>query len=273
MAQILSILIPSSLTIESSDWKIKTYKIGQIARAASIFKVNQIIIYKDKEFDDSKFIDIVLRYLETPQYLRKKLFPLSENLKYVGVVPPLRTVHHPLNSKPSKLSIGEFREGVVDKIENGDVRADIGVGISAKLNSKEKLSEFKRITTKVTSKNPLEVELAKKEDISYYFGYDTKIFNSLGEALKIFEPDAVIFTSKYGERFDNEAFLLKNKDCVAFVFGSPHRGIDSILKDEGLKTGDFSGMVFNTIFDQGTETVRTEEAVFATLAIYNAFVK
>ena len=96
----LSILIPSSLTSESKDPRIKTYKVGQIARLASIFRVDKIIIYKDPEYDDSKFIDLVLRYAETPQYLRKQLFPLRDELKYVGVIPPLRTPHHPLQPPP-----------------------------------------------------------------------------------------------------------------------------------------------------------------------------
>jgi hypothetical protein len=34
----LTILIPSSLTAETRDRRIKTYKVGQIARAASVFR-------------------------------------------------------------------------------------------------------------------------------------------------------------------------------------------------------------------------------------------
>ncbi|MFQ6119794.1 MAG: putative RNA uridine N3 methyltransferase, partial [Methanosarcinales archaeon] len=48
----LFILIPSSLTIESQDLKIKTYKVAQIARAVSVFRVDKIIIYKDKDYND-----------------------------------------------------------------------------------------------------------------------------------------------------------------------------------------------------------------------------
>lgn len=269
MPKTLCLLIPSSLTIESSDQRIKTYKIGQIARAASIFRVNHIFIYKDKAFDDSKFIDAVLRYLETPQYLRKKLFPLNEDLRNVGVVPPLRTAHHPLNSKSSKLSLGELREGIMIEKRNKTILVDIGVEIPARLNSKEKLTKFRRITTKITSKDPLEVELVNPDNISEWWGYSTKIVGSLAKTLKVFESGVVVFTSKNGEVFKGGA-VLKNEERVTFVFGSPRRGVESILKDEGLSTGDFSGCVVNTIPDQGTETVRTEEAIFATLAVYNA---
>ncbi len=269
MPKTLCLLIPSSLTIESSDRRIKTYKIGQIARAASIFRVNHIFIYKDKAFDDSKFIDTVLRYLETPQYLRKKLFPLNEDLRNVGVVPPLRTAHHPLNSKSSKLSLEELREGIMIEKRNKTILVDIGVEMPARLISKEKLTKFRRITTKIISKDPLEVELINRDDISCWWGYNTKIVGSLAKTLKVVESGTVVFTSKHGEDFKGGA-VLNNEDCVTFVFGSPRRGVESILKDEGLSSGDFSGCVVNTIPDQGTETVRTEEAIFATLAIYNA---
>ncbi|MFQ6062565.1 MAG: putative RNA uridine N3 methyltransferase [Methanosarcinales archaeon] len=88
----LFILIPSSLTLESKDLKIKTYKVAQIARAASVFRVDKIIIYKDKDYNDSKFISTILKYAETPQYLRKRLFALKKDLKYAGIILPLRTI-------------------------------------------------------------------------------------------------------------------------------------------------------------------------------------
>ena len=51
------------------NMKTKLGKIFQIARAAGIFQVNNIIIYKDgREFEnDSKLLSTILRFLETPQ--------------------------------------------------------------------------------------------------------------------------------------------------------------------------------------------------------------
>jgi len=49
----LAIIIPSSLTSESKDQRMKTYNVGQIAMAASIFRLDRIIIYRDPEYDDS----------------------------------------------------------------------------------------------------------------------------------------------------------------------------------------------------------------------------
>jgi hypothetical protein len=61
--------------MESADMRIRTLKVGTIARAAAVFRVDRIVIYRDREFDDSRFISRVLQYAETPQYLRKRLFP------------------------------------------------------------------------------------------------------------------------------------------------------------------------------------------------------
>ena len=61
-----AILIPSSLTMESRDTRVNTLKVGQIARAAAVFRVSRIVIYRDQEYNDSQFISMILRYMETP---------------------------------------------------------------------------------------------------------------------------------------------------------------------------------------------------------------
>ncbi|MGZ4892149.1 MAG: putative RNA uridine N3 methyltransferase, partial [Halobacteriota archaeon] len=69
----IQLAVPSSLTIETADHKIKTYKVGQVARAAAIFGVQRVTIYRDAAYDDSRFIASILQYMEAPQYLRKLL--------------------------------------------------------------------------------------------------------------------------------------------------------------------------------------------------------
>ena len=65
--------------------------LSQLARIASIHMVDEIVIVKDhsfshrnKEFSSIGSLTKILQYLETPQYLRKALFPISSDLKYVG---------------------------------------------------------------------------------------------------------------------------------------------------------------------------------------------
>jgi hypothetical protein len=254
----LRILIPSSLTMESKDWKIKTYKVGQIARIASIFRVDEILIYKDREWDESDFISVILRYAETPQYLRKTLFPLSKELRYVGTIPPLRTEHHPL---PGEIKIGEIRDGIFD----GE-KVDIGAKNFAKMKMKmrKKVKKGRRMSFRVLSIHPLMVEPAEPEG---YRGYKVKICGSLGSTLKKLDS-TIIFTSRYGESITKKMEDIRRKN-VTFVFGSPTRGVREILEDEGLSPENFSPLIINMVPEQGTATVRVEEALIATLSIYN----
>lgn len=262
----LAIIIPSSLTSESKDQRIKTYKVGQIARAASIFRVDRIIIYRDPEYDDSKFIDLVLRYAETPQYLRKHLFPLMDELKYAGVIPPLRTPHHPLRSSPE---VGEYREGVVVGSDEG-AWVDIGTEGPVPLRADRTVRKGERVTVRIFSRRPLQVELWDRRQIPQYWGYQTEIAGTLGKTLKA-QP-LVIAASRKGNIVDVQLLTKLQKALqkgVSVVFGSPTRGIDDILREEGCTLSDLVDYVINTIPNQGTATVRTEEAVFATLSILN----
>jgi predicted SPOUT superfamily RNA methylase MTH1 len=58
-------------------------------------------------------------------------------------------------------------------------------------------------------------------------------------------------------------------DRVLVGFGAPSRGLHEIVEDEHLKLNDLADFVVNTVPNQGTVTVRTEEALLATLAILN----
>jgi len=81
----LSIFIPASITAESKDLRIKTYKVGLIGRSAAIFKADKIVVYNDiSDGKEVKFISDVLTYMNTPQYLRKKVFPITRELKKRG---------------------------------------------------------------------------------------------------------------------------------------------------------------------------------------------
>ena len=53
------------------------------------------------------------------------------------------------------------------------------------------------------------------------------------------------------------------------VFGSPSEGVPEILAKEGTDLGRMVDFNLNMIANQGVETVRTEEAVFATMSILN----
>ena len=113
----LAIAIPASVISDTPHLREKTSKIGLIGRAAAIFRVDEIIVYPDNpkanQVRDLDFISLLLNYLETPQYLRKRLFKLEPSLQFAGILPPLRTPHHPVSGKTRDLKVGEYREGLV----------------------------------------------------------------------------------------------------------------------------------------------------------------
>src|SRR4030065_989652 len=137
----LAIAIPVSVISDTPHLREKTSKIGLIGRAAAIFRVDEIIVYPDcRKVDqrrDLDFMALLLNYLETPQYLRKQLFKLEPDLEYAGILPPLRTPHHPLSGKTKHLKVGEYREGVVLSEVKEGLLVDIGVQQPALLRQKQ----------------------------------------------------------------------------------------------------------------------------------------
>ena len=266
-----AILIPSSLTMESRDSRVNTLKVGQIARAAAVFRMNRIVIYRDPEHDDSRFIAMVLRYMETPQYLRKLLIPRREELRHVGTLPPLRTQHHPIDSRSESLKIGEFRVGaVVESVGSDDgVWVEIGINRPIPLRTKEKIPVGQRLNVRIFSHNPLAAEPVDQKEIPHYWGYETEVADSLEDYLASKDDPLVVLTSRNGKAITPE-ILSKlgqsgQKRDLAVVFGSPARGVDAFLSKEAMDRYE----MINTIPHQGTHTVRVEEAVFATLALLN----
>ncbi|KAK0534303.1 hypothetical protein OC835_002724 [Tilletia horrida] len=63
---------------------------------------------KGAGFDPNAFLARILQYLETPQYLRKPLFPMHRDLRLAGLLPPLDCPHH-LRFQDR----APFREGVI----------------------------------------------------------------------------------------------------------------------------------------------------------------
>ena len=88
----LSIAIPDSSLSDEKTLENKTRKIASIARSCGIFKVNEIIVYRDGKVNenDSKLFITILKYLETPQYFRRHIFQKTNLLKFAGVLPPLK---------------------------------------------------------------------------------------------------------------------------------------------------------------------------------------
>jgi predicted SPOUT superfamily RNA methylase MTH1 len=274
----LSVAIPASLVSDIPHLREKTSKIGFVGRALAIFRVDEVIIFPDaaaqNQVRDAELVAKILSYLETPQYLRRLLFKIEPELRYGGVLPPLRTLHHPLRNREKDLVIGEYREGVVVSRNGNRILVEIGVERPA-LILNEDLPINTRVTVKImeTGKN-LKAQLMRFGDVPLYWGYEVTVSNKpLGCMLRDTGFDLVLAASRLGEPFMKVADEIRMKwnmsRHVLVAFGAPAKGLHEIVKQEKLNLADLVDFIVNTVPNQATETVRTEEALYATLAALN----
>lgn len=275
----IAIAIPSAVISDTPHLREKTSKIGLIGRAAAVFRVDEIIVYpetseKSKQKNEADLICLLLSYLETPQYLRKRLFKIDPRLQYAGILPPLRTPNHPLNRKSKKLRVGEYREGVAISMTKEGTLVDIGVEHPALLRENQ-WALGKRLSLQIISTDErIEVQVVNKHDIPNYWGYEIKLEkSSFGKLVKNGSFDLIIATSKIGVKFmqikEKIGERWRKADYKLVAFGAPSRGLHEIVEDEGLSLNDVADFVVNLVPEQGTITVRTEEALLASLAILN----
>jgi len=275
----LAIAIPVSVISDIPHIREKTLEIGLIGRAAAIFRVNEIIVFSDNagapnQKRDRGMIAALLAYMETPQYLRKRLFKLKPELKYAGILPPLRTPHHPLERRAEKLKNGEHREGVTIAVNQKGSLVDIGVE-HALLIPDKKLPLNKRVTVTIIQVGKHQrLTLANREEVKDYWGYIvTTSKDSFGQTTKSRKYDLVIATSKIGVPLQQITVELSERwqkaRNILVAFGSPSRGLQEIVAQENISLDKLADYTINTITNQGTETVRTEEAIYASLALLN----
>lgn len=254
------VAIPSSFTADEKNLLLRTYKIGMIARACATFSITDIGIYFDPDplFDThglGRFIVKVLKYINTPPYLRKVAFGIDTSLKYVGVVEPLKTPHH-LDKEYSV----DYRYVHVEKREGKELIVTDGrTRYRVKIN--DKFKEGERIIVIDAKKK----EIVDKKDIPIYFGYDTFYFSAgLVNLLKRLKEREflIIGTSRFGENVSKVKIPKRKK--IAIIFGSPFRGLKEIVGKKGMQYFDY---YLNFVPNQTVKTIRTEEAIFYVLSI------
>ncbi len=280
MPRKLSIAIPASLVSDIPHLREKTSKVGLIGRAAAIFRVDEIIVYLDEpqvdQTVDRDLISTLLSYMETPQYLRRSLFRFRRELRFAGVLPPLRTSHHPLTRHAEGLRVGEYREGVAESRSSDGILVNVGVERPV-LVPDSHIGVGRRVTVRIAKVGKqLEARLARREDIEAYWGYIVKpVDHAFGSLLRSGDFDLVVATSKRGAQFAVVAERIveawRSSYRILVGFGSPSRGLHEIVEEEGLRLEEVAGLVVNTVPNQGTETVRTEEAVIVSLAVLNSW--
>ena len=275
----LEIAIPSNILEDCQSLSAKSQKLSLIARSASIFQINKIYIYKVKRRDDSRFISLLLNYLVTPQYLRKKLFPISNALKFAGALQPLKIPSHLVSKDLSSFTNLQPRQGLIlnyNQKTNSSI-IDLGLNKLGVLNGKFLIGDI--VTVIPSTSRPNKFISVKQSKPNKYWGYKVNIINSFSVLSENKNFDLKIITTKSGKNIQHihdslfDYIPKKTRMKILIIFGSPNSGVLEIIKNENILVNfnDFS--LINLFPDQGVETVRSEEAILGTLSIINMMLK
>jgi len=234
-----------------------------LARALAIFRVEEVLIYKEGGVP-CKYLEKILTALEVPQYLRRYLVPLEETYRYLGLAPPLAVPSHQLRHEDLP-----FREGVVVRASRGV--AEVDAGLDNLVVVEGSFSAGDRVTLKREGSRWV---IADRDSLGVYWGYRVRSYGSLGEVLARSKGRyLIVFTSRRGEPLQRVADSLKRDAEAAggllLVYGTWDKGLQEIAEEEGLDLSAFSPYLVNVAVNQGTRTIRTEEAVLISLSLVN----
>ncbi|ABL77641.1 putative RNA uridine N3 methyltransferase [Thermofilum pendens] len=258
-----AVAVPSS-TFSNLSEPARTFHVALLARAVTIFRVEEVAIYQESGHPCAE-LKRILDALEVPQYLRKYLVPRSREYRYLGLVPPLRSPSHLLRGEES-----EYREGYV--VSRRGTKALVDVGLGNPVEAEVPTDAGRRVTLR---REGAGWRYVSPEEVKVYWGYRTKCYSSLREALEHYRSRGFLLvgTSRKAapvslvlEEIKREATA---KNGVAVFFGTWNKGLQEISEEEGFELESFLDFIVNTAPIQGVKTIRTEEAVYISLAILN----
>ncbi|KAI6240840.1 hypothetical protein M3Y99_00391400 [Aphelenchoides fujianensis] len=296
----LSIALPGSILNNAQGPQFRSYLAGEIARTCCVFCVDEVVIFDEsarltdgqleayysgswtgeewptpQNAECNLHLARILEYMECPQYLRKALFPTQLPLKWAGVLNPLDGMHH-LRSDDFSIP---YREGVVVgktvKAGHGSF-CDVGLDKDLELADGKVLPPGTRVTVEL-----IEMEKARKHyrgrlispknirnQAGIYWGYSVRIAKSLSDVFAK-KYDTIIGTSERGVPI-GEAEIPRDKDGakILVVFGGLDGLESAVNSDEGIdveRPEDLFQIYVNSLPDQGSRVIRTEEAIPITL--------
>ncbi|CAG8474515.1 8202_t:CDS:10 [Ambispora leptoticha] len=304
----VSVALPGSIIENAQSVELKTYLAGQIARALAIFNVDEVVIFNESKRDDSLattgkmgkdrrkggeevnnvssdpniFLARILQYLETPQYLRKTLFPMHKDLKYAGLLNPLDSSHHFRQDEKSP-----YREGVViEKLPKDGQGSLVDAGLTKHVKIDRSLKPGIRVTLDMgnydvskVNNSYIQAEVVSpktpREELGLYWGYQIRLADSISkvftECAYLDGYDVTIGTSERGNPIDQALEQMPEFRHLLVVFGGLGGLEIAIDSDQDLTcTGEEADALFdlwiNTCPNQGSRTIRTEEAILISMA-------
>ncbi|URE19361.1 hypothetical protein MUK42_12290 [Musa troglodytarum] len=200
----------------------------------------------DESESGAEFLTMILRYLETPQYLRRRLFPMHKSLKFVGLLPPLDAPHH-----LRKHEWCSFREGVTLDVNPPNSKGTlVDVGLNKNVVIEEVLEPGKRITVAMGDNRGAEIDGFKKavdsssprDQIGMYWGYKVRYCSNLSSVIRNCPYkggyDHIIGTSEHGLVVSSSELKIPSFRHLLIVFGGLGGLEENIEEDNSLKVKD-----------------------------------
>lgn len=292
----VSIAVPGSIIDNAQSLELATRLACQIARAATIFRIDEVVVFdsksdsvndhsvtelnsSDENESGTAFLIRILRYLETPQYLRKALFPRHNSLRFVGMLPPLDAPHH-----LRKHEWAAFREGVTLKERSPDSGTLVDVGLSKSVVIDQVLEPGTRVTVAMGTNRNLDTDIPRgivssskpMEEAGMYWGYRVRYASNLSSVFKDCPHkggyDHLIGTSEHGLIINSSELTIPAFRHLLIAFGGL-AGLEECIEEDNNLKGKNVREVFdsylNTCPHQGSRTIRTEEAILISLQYFH----
>ncbi|KAI5650570.1 hypothetical protein M9H77_36575 [Catharanthus roseus] len=293
----VSVAVPGSIIHNAQSLELATRLAGQIARAATIFRVDEVIVFDNKStfvdessvlMDESNsdeyesgaaFLIRILRYLETPQYLRKSLFPKHNSLRFVGLLPPLDAPHH-----LRKHEWAPYREGVSLKDQVPDSGGTfVDVGLNKHVVVDQVIEPGRRVTVAMGTNRNLDTGLTyqvvpssrPRDEAGMYWGYKVRYASNISSVFTccphVGGYDYLIGTSEHGAIVRSSELSLPSFRHLLIAFGGL-AGLEECIEEDnelkGKNVREVFDLYLNTCPHQGSRTIRTEEAIFISMQYF-----
>lgn len=292
----VSLALPGSIVDNAQTHELRSHLVGQLARALTIFNVDEIVIFSAEEAreqpvqgsagpqrtEGSIFMARLLQYLECPQYLRKHIFPMHPDLRCVGLLAPLDATNHPRRDEDCP-----YREGIVaERAPKPGQGSWVSVGLAKEVLIDRQLPTGTRVTVRLGQKGKPGAAVSPREPrerCGLHWGYTVRMATSLPAvwAECPFEEgyDLSVGTSDKGDSgWQDPGFELAPFRHLLLFFGGVE-GIEPLVAaDPELVACDAAAAsLFDSYLNlcprQGSRTIRTEEALFVGLAALRPYIE
>eukprot|EP00873_Tetraselmis_striata_P024394 jgi/Tetstr1/444658/TSEL_032506.t1 len=284
----VSMAVPGSVIENTQTVELATAVAGQIARTAAIFNIDEVVVIDDAPNAEpgtvsagAAFLARILQFMETPQYLRRALIPMHQDLRLAGMLPPLDAPHHMRAAEWCR-----FREGLVVRSDGKLSYCDVGLDkeavvegsfptksrLTLEMGEKPRTRQYGSAGTEILQAKPVPLSEPREAD-GLYWGYTVRIATGL-QGLMQESPfdggyDLSLGTSEHGFKGAPHSLELKPFKHMLVAFGGVNGLEECLQNDQVLEETDprkLFDVYINTCPTQGSRTIRTEEAVLISMS-------